>query len=116
MQALGLLVAGLAIDAALRRLAIMDAACLFGEARPDIVAIGLDLLAQLLEHRLGVERHAGGRRRYRRRRLARLADPRRHHRLADLAVAAQGTAQLLLRQLRLIGGAAREPALELVVL
>src|SRR6185369_5680036 len=72
---------------------------------------------QLLQRRLGIERHAGRRRRLRGRgRLARLADPWRHDRLVDLAVAAQGTAQLALRQLCLIGSAAREPAFELVVL
>ena len=41
----------LAIDAARLGLAAMDAARLFGEARADIVAVGLDLLAQLLQRR-----------------------------------------------------------------
>src|SRR5437868_604265 len=63
-QCLGLLVGGLAVDAALVAFAVMDLARLLGELRPDMLAVLLDLLAQLeqrlahlLGHVLGVRRH-----------------------------------------------------------
>src|SRR5258708_36505087 len=69
-QRFGLLVAGLAIDAALVALAVVDLARLLGKLVADMLAVLLDLLAhldqgfpQLLRHLLGHARHLRLRRR-----------------------------------------------------
>src|SRR6266851_10435581 len=108
-QRVGLLVAGLAIDAALVALAVVDLARLLGELVADMLAVLLDLLAhleqrlaQLLRHVLGHGRHLLLLRRRRRRGcrgrrfdvrpLASFAKARRHRRAGNLGVAAHGAA------------------------
>src|SRR5258708_22532752 len=138
-QRLGLLVGGLAIDAALVALAVVDLARFLGELRPDMLAVLLDLLAQLQErlahllgHMLGQRRHLlllRGRCRSGRRCGLRLrfdhglahlvtspADARRHAGARHLAVAAHGAADQGLLFLSFVGLAVLEPALELVAL
>src|SRR5882757_8494279 len=130
-QRFGLLVAGLAVDAALVALAVMDLARLLGELAADMLAVLLDLLAhleqgfaQLLRHVLGHGRHllllrrrssrSRGNRRFDVRPLASFAEARRHGRAGDLGVAAHGAADQGLLFLAFVGLAVLEPALEFV--
>src|SRR5258706_15893025 len=138
-QRLGFFVRGFAIDAALAALAVVNLARLLGEFWPDMLAVLLDLLAQLeqrLTHLLGYvlgerrhlplfrRRRRSGRRSNRRlgldRALARLfassADPWRHGRAHDLAVAAHSAADQGFLFLAFVGLAVLEPAFELVAL
>src|SRR5688500_2648133 len=135
-QRLGLFVAGLAVDAALVALAVMDLACFLGELVADMLAVLLDLgahldqrLAQLLGHVPRQRRHLLllWRRRGRRcRRVGRrlldldllgaFAQPRRHRRARDLGLAAYGAADQGFLLLPFVGLAVLEPAFELVAL
>src|SRR5215203_2825034 len=135
-QRLGFIIAGLAVYAALVALAVMDLAGFLGELVTDMLAVLLDLgadldqrLAQLLGH---VTRQRGHlllvrRRRGRRcRRIGRrlldldlpgaLAQPRRHRCARDLGLAAHGAADQGFLLLPFVGLAVLEPAFELVAL
>src|SRR6266851_4938096 len=131
-QRVGLLVAGLAIDAALVALAVVDLARLIGELVADMLAVLLDLLAhleqgfaQLLRHvpghgchllllRRGSWRRSGSGRHFDVRLLAAFAEARRHQGTRDLGVAAHGAADQGLLFLAFVGLAVLEPAFELV--
>src|SRR5579863_2188950 len=86
----------------------MNLARFLGKALADIIAIGLDLTAQLDKRRAQL----GGRQR--RGLPARAPDPRRHQRLLDLRVAAIRAGDLARLLLGLEAVAIAEPALEFV--
>src|SRR5262245_43134381 len=131
-QRLGFLVGGLAVDAALVALAVVDLARLLGELVADMLAVLLDVLAhleqrlaQLLGHMSGESSHLllfGGRD-WRRRcsrggldtlHLAAFPQPRRHDRALDLQVAADRAADQGLLFLPFVGLAVLEPTFKLV--
>src|SRR5262249_18312683 len=114
--------ARLAVDAARLGLLVVDAPGLLGELRADIVAVALDVLAELAEEAHGLRqllllgRGGGGRGGVGwRGGAARAAGHcRRHQRLLDLLVAAGRAAQHASLALLVVGRAVAEPSLELM--
>src|SRR5690242_1844114 len=87
----------------------MDAARLFGEAIADMLAIGFDLPAQLLQHLPYLPR-----RRWRCLGHWRAGHSRRHRGLFDGGIAAIRASHLLPATLPVEGGAVTEPGFEFV--
>src|SRR5262245_47329758 len=136
-QGLGLLARGLAVDAARRGLLVVDLARLLGEARTDVLRLGLDLGAHLAHGggqlavggeavRLGLRLRGRSRGLRRGGRLSgglgrpllggALGDAGRHQRLLDPGRAAARTVDLAALGLAVEGRAVGEPGLELVTL
>src|SRR5215831_15225471 len=103
-----LVLAGLAVNAVRVDLAIMDAAGLFGKTGADVIAIGLDLPAQL------DQRGAKLCGRHRRNGLPGPAETGCHYRLLNRGIAAFGTGDFARLPLRLERVPVAKPALELV--
>src|SRR6516225_4427393 len=104
----GLVLTRFAIDAVRIDLAIVDAASLLGKAIADIIAVGLDLPAQL--DQCCTELYG----RHRRHRFARSAETRGHHRFFHRSVAAFGAGDLTGLLLRLEPVPVTKPPLEFV--
>src|SRR5216683_8211644 len=109
---MGLVLRGLAIDAARVGFTVVDLARLFGKALADVIAIGLDLGPQLAEFLPDLDRHGrhlgGGCRGL----LAALADARRHGSLGGFGIAAFGAGELAAGHLPVGGAAVTKPGLE----
>src|SRR6266478_7358808 len=103
-----LVLARLAVNAVRVDLTIMDSAGLFGKAGADVIAIGLDLPAQL-DHR-----RAKLRRRDRGHGFPGSAETGCHYRLLNRGIAALGTGDVARLPLRLERVPVAKPALELV--
>src|SRR5262249_20792032 len=113
VERLRFLVGGLAVDVALLDLAVVDTPRLLREASAHVVAVLLDLLAQLAQN-LAHRSHLRWRGR-RRGRLA-LADTRRHRRLLDPPAAADRAGNPSAGHLGIESVTVGKPCLEDVVL
>src|SRR4051812_32919956 len=109
-QVLGFPLAGLAVDLALRHLAIMNLARFLGEAGPDVIGILLHIFAQAhrkLARLFGV-RFAHS--------LLGARDGRRHHRFFDLRGVARRACEMAAARLLVERSAVAKPAFEFVPL